>query len=514
MPAYCTTLTNEQVAHVVAQLRRNILGYRIKSLDLPHDTLLFPQLKTAPDPAATLHHFSGLLTQSIIRDVGRHGKYFWIRTETPSKVIAVILLHFGMTGMVKMRGIDSHFIMMENGGDKLLKKELLADSSAEPLLDNSGNFSHASKDLRVDTPEKQVATSGPLKAESADGAPKVESTDGFPKAESTDCFPKVESADGAPKVESTDGFPEVESSGAESTDGPTFESVQVSDTFLNHFASVNQSEEWPPRFTKFQLFLEHPNSTNTIDFAFTDPRRLGRVQILSGPEYATNAALLENCPSLNKLGPDYSKPANAVDEEAAFEKGDPDPQHHGKPRLDLEHFARLVLTKKKPIKAFLLDQHFFAGIGNWVSDEILYHAQIYPGETLSLKITDPSHPALKRLYDSIIYVMEESVRLEGNARDFPKDWLMIHRWGKGRKQQRAKVSRGYSVDFETIGGRTCCFVKELQKPLKRRLSASQQSGDAKSPVSAKASAGSATQSALPPNGDEKPPKRRSTRGRN
>lgn len=364
-----------EVAHACALLRRNVLGLTVRRAAFPVDNLLFPILKTAENPVDAIVENEKNLLGATITGVGRHGKYFWLRFETALLNPLVMLMHFGMTGRIRMRNVDSHMIFMENGGDKKVLQEKKAD-----LL--------------------KIEDSG---------------------------------VDGDVKLETEDLEPEV----------------------------------WPPRFTKFELFLENRKSApeQQVELAFLDPRRLARVRFLSGDEIINDTKLMQ-VPPLKSLGPDYSKSVDALETELAPDfQGDPDPHHHGRPRLTFEEFAPLVLSKKKPIKAFLLDQDFFAGIGNWVSDEILYQARIHPGEVLSKKIASTENPALRRLYDAIIYVMEESVRVEGNAKLFPDHWLMLHRWGKGRKEPRATTKTGHKVDFQTVGGRTSCFVPELQKPL-------------------------------------------------
>lgn len=383
------------MAHVCALLRRNVLGFKIKEAKLNVDTLLFPALKTAKDPESTLNTFRDNLNGAEISSIGRHGKYFWMRLAKPSFPPTVMLMHFGMTGMIKLRDIESHLIFMEGGGDK-------------KVLDRKSQ-----KDLAEGT------------------------TEGSTNKRSN-----------KPPIE------------------------------------TDSEAEWPPRFTKFELLLEKSDSpvklesgeteqaVRTLDFAFTDPRRLGRVRILSGPEYATDELLLQQDP-LKSLGPDYLKSAegNPVKKEESgddsFEFGDPDPHHHGRPRLTKDDFAGLVLSKKKAIKSLLLDQEHFAGVGNWVSDEVLYHAKIHPNETISKKVLDPSDGILEDLYNALIYVMEESVKVEGNVHRFPDHWLMIYRWGKGRKE-KAKTKAGHPVDHVTVGGRTSCFVPEIQRALKKR----------------------------------------------
>lgn len=350
-----------------AQLRRNVLGYRVAAVAARNDALLLPFLKQSSDPEKDLDQFRQRLVGSTVSSVGRHGKYFWLRLQVgATSESQVLLMHFGMTGMIKIKDVASHLVFMENGGDK-------------KVLD-----------------KKQVKTE-------------------------------------------------------------TNTEVKTEDW--------EENDEWPPRFSKLEFVLE--SNDTKLDIAFSDPRRLGRIRLLTGPEVQTDADLLTQ-PPLNALGPDYSKPAEftATDK---FVEGDPDPDHHGRPRLELAEFNALVLSKKKPIKSLLLDQAYFSGVGNWVSDEIVYRARILPGEVLSQKISQGTgiDPVIARLYDALIYVCLECVRVEGNVSRFPPDWLMLYRWGKARTKVKARTADGYVVDYVTVGGRTACFVPQLQKPLKK-----------------------------------------------
>lgn len=357
-----------------------------------------------------MSEISQKLQNGTVTKVGRHGKYFWIRFLKPEGPL-VMLMHFGMTGMIKLRGVELHLIMMENGGDKTF----FANGKTED-----------SDSVKKKEPDDN--SEGGLANEFALHDPalvKVEKDIEFDLKTGIEHTEKI----------TTTGKP----------------------------GKTEINAEWPPKFTKFELVFEDQTGTRTLDLAFSDPRRLGRVRFLDDPKVATDEGLLESAP-LDVLGPDYSKspvpPANYE-----FTVGDPDPDHHGRPRLLLEDFRSLIFRKKKPIKLLLLDQDQFAGIGNWVGDEILYNARIHPGEVLSLKIEDPKSDVIKRLYDLIIYVMEYSVKVEGDAHKFPENWLMLYRWSKGRKT-RKKTVEGYTVDFETIGGRTSCFVPEVQKRIR------------------------------------------------
>lgn len=385
-----------------ALIRRNLLGFSISKLNMNNDPLLFPFLKNNPNADQELVDLQSTLTGSTVKSVGRHGKYFWLRlnlNKGSKDQTGVLLMHFGMTGMIKIKNVKSHLIFMENGGDKKVLKRL----------------------------EEEKKSTG---------------------AQSE--YFKKEEDDDARSLE-------VDKSVTE---------VKFEDTKKLEDASESDQEEWPPKFVKFEMELQKDN--DKFDLAFVDPRRLGRVRFLSGPLVQSDDDLMKQEP-LSALGPDYSKPLEMPQTE--FTTGDPDPDSHGKSRLSLEEFNELILSKKKPIKSLLLEQGFFAGVGNWMGDEILYHARIHPNEVLSSKIPkgDSVDNIIERLYNSILYVCELSVRVEGDVSQFPSNWLMIYRWGKRRKNSlKPKTDEGYEVDHITVGGRTSCFVPELQKIISKR----------------------------------------------
>lgn len=357
-------------------LKRNVIGFKISNLVLNNDPLLFPFLKNNVNAETDLAKLRDNLLNASIKSVGRHGKHFWLRLQPPhTSSTSVLMMHFGMTGMVKLRDVHSHLVFMENGGDQKVLKDLkeaqIKKEDAEPI---------AKEEIAIDI--------------------------------------------------------------------------------------AGENDEWPPRFVKLEFELSKDDSK--IEFAFVDPRRLARIRYLSGPDIQTDEELLGQEP-LARLGPDYSKNPSELKKVEDSETGDPDPSPHGRPRLSLEGFNKLVLSKKKPIKALLQEQESFAGVGNWVSDEIVYQAGIHPAEVLSSKIEFSEvqiDPHVTKLYDALIYVCEESVRVEGDAKKFPNNWLMLHRWGKRRKNHpKAKTRDGHEVEFTTVGGRTSCFVPKLQKML-------------------------------------------------
>jgi len=116
-------------------------------------------------------------------------------------------------------------------------------------------------------------------------------------------------------------------------------------------------ESWPPRFmkvhpivirratltpTQFILHLDDPNDeeAETLELAFLDVRRLGRIRLCADPL---------NEPPISELGfdPILSMPT-------------------------LEDFTPQVLKRRAPIKAVLLDQSFSSGVGNWVAGAFFF----------------------------------------------------------------------------------------------------------------------------------------------
>lgn len=173
-----------------------------------------------------------------------------------------------------------------------------------------------------------------------------------------------------------------------------------------------------PRFLK--LMIQAADGGRIV---FTDGRRLGRLW-LGDPA---------SDPRLAELGPDmYNSLPSAADLQKALAK------------------------RKAPIKALLLDQSLFAGVGNWIADEVLYQSKIAPkreGSSLSLK-------ELESLRRSIKSVLAKAVELGADSDQYPKTWLFHHRWIDKRS---ADTIGGKAIVRETVGSRTTAWVPEIQK---------------------------------------------------
>lgn len=488
-----------EVAHICAQLRRNIIGCKVKHAVFPKDQLLFPQL-AKEEPLYSNDELRDLVINRTVQSVGRHGKYLWLKLVSYKKPPSILLAHMGMTGNIVLKGIDSHMIMMENGGDlkvkneqkgtvtrkKLIKKSLpetdlllVMNADGKTLvgyrvtrdtiltLDNSSLREVKVEDIvlmEIDPKKRRKLDSSKADLKVTKTAKKEKYIQG--NIEYSD--PNMSSGSEEIEEDVLTQEPEQENEGKlEATNEGHLETSRNGNGDLKETNDgYLQDGDWPPKFTKFQLVLaSSDDNKREINLAMTDPRRLGRVRVYTGSVYENDETIMKLKP-LENLGPDYSKdPMAKIPVGQVFVTGDPDPDTHGRQRLGFRAFSQLVLSKKRTIKAILLQQELFAGIGNWVADEILYQSRIHPCETLWKTIHDHDHEVMKRLYDSMIYVMEFAVNVEGNVREFPEDWLMLHRWGKSRKSVKATTKAGHEIKYETVGGRTSSYVPELQKRL-------------------------------------------------
>lgn len=117
--------------------------------------------------------------------------------------------------------------------------------------------------------------------------------------------------------------------------------------------------------------------------------------------------------------------------------------------------AFLDRRAKSPIKAVLLMQEAFPGIGNWMADEVLWRARIAPG-TLSGMIGSKKRI---QLFNTLKEVCADAMRVI--APDWgtpPDDWLFNHRWKDGGHCPRT----GKPLRREQIGGRTTCWSPAWQ----------------------------------------------------
>lgn len=177
--------------------------------------------------------------------------------------------------------------------------------------------------------------------------------------------------------------------------------------------------DWPPKYWKVLLELE-----GNVSLAFSDARRFARVRLQEDPASHEPVSLLGFDPVL-------SMPS-------------------------LNDFSKSIKQQKRSLKALLLDQAFSAGIGNWVADEVLYQAKLYP-EVKANSLTDAQ---IEDLHKAIKYVPEAAVEAEADHERFPPDWLFHVRWDGKKKNPQLN---GNAVDFLKVGGRTTAYVPAVQR---------------------------------------------------
>lgn len=119
----------------------------------------------------------------------------------------------------------------------------------------------------------------------------------------------------------------------------------------------------------------------------------------------------------------------------------------------------LTRHARAPLKAVLLRQERFPGIGNWMADEILWRAALHPGRAAGA-LDDEEVARLRR---TVRRVARDSVTAIADDWSYPPSWLFAHRWGDGNPCPRCRAT----LRREPIGGRTTCWCPTCQPPRRR-----------------------------------------------
>lgn len=117
--------------------------------------------------------------------------------------------------------------------------------------------------------------------------------------------------------------------------------------------------------------------------------------------------------------------------------------------------AFLRRRARSPIKAVLLLQERFPGIGNWMADEVLWRGGFHP----KAKAGRFGPESVRRLHATLREVCRDALRVIGKDwSDPPDSWLFNHRWEKGGRCPRTRSPLLHA----TIGGRTTCWSPARQ----------------------------------------------------
>jgi formamidopyrimidine-DNA glycosylase len=123
-------------------------------------------------------------------------------------------------------------------------------------------------------------------------------------------------------------------------------------------------------------------------------------------------------------------------------------------RTMMEDFLRR--HGRMALKAVLLLQEGFPGVGNWMADEILWRAGLRPAR-LAAKINAAES---KNLFREVRFVCREAMRTVSANFDYPPaTWLFHRRWRRGGICPRD----GSPLSRAEIGGRTTCWCRSCQE---------------------------------------------------
>jgi formamidopyrimidine-DNA glycosylase len=186
--------------------------------------------------------------------------------------------------------------------------------------------------------------------------------------------------------------------------------------------------EYPPG-KHDHLVLRAPNHA----LVYRDPRMFGRVEFHRGagePRW------------WSRIAPPILSPAFTAGAVAAF----------------------LHRRRRAPLKAVLLMQERFPGVGNWMADEILWRAGLHPAQPAGTLRPEE----VRRLWRECRQVCRQALAaIAGRGSALPADlnvgiprsWLFLHRWADGGRCPRT----GATLRRATIGGRTTCWSPGRQR---------------------------------------------------
>ncbi|MFZ0638912.1 MAG: bifunctional DNA-formamidopyrimidine glycosylase/DNA-(apurinic or apyrimidinic site) lyase [Candidatus Acidiferrales bacterium] len=205
--------------------------------------------------------------------------------------------------------------------------------------------------------------------------------------------------------------------------------------FIVHLGMTGQLTVFPvsrpsPLHTHVWISLD-----NDTELRFTDPRRFGRMLVV--PEAHSERV----------LGPLGIDPLEVT----------------------VEEFQKRLAAKRARIKAVLLDQRVFRGMGNIYTDESLWRARTHPARLASaLKREEAA-----RLYHAMQQILREAIRLGGssisdyvNAEGQPGEFQIRHRvyQREGKKCSRC----GALIRRIIVAGRSSYFCPKCQRAPRQR----------------------------------------------
>ncbi|MEO7319433.1 MAG: DNA-formamidopyrimidine glycosylase family protein [Chthoniobacteraceae bacterium] len=116
----------------------------------------------------------------------------------------------------------------------------------------------------------------------------------------------------------------------------------------------------------------------------------------------------------------------------------------------------LLRRARAPLKALLLMQEFFPGVGNWMADEILWQAGLNP-RVAAGALNAAEARELWRAARTICRVALKTIGLDWS--DPPAGWLIHERWKKTGRCPKHRTP----LQHATISGRTTAWCQQCQR---------------------------------------------------
>ena len=183
---------------------------------------------------------------------------------------------------------------------------------------------------------------------------------------------------------------------------------------------VSETGELPTKHEHLTIRMD-----SKLSLVFSDTRMFGRVLYFN-----------------NELPPQWwsLRPPEILSSEYNFERVD----------------TYLNRRANSPIKAVLLVQKIFPGVGNWMADEILWRSRILPDR----KCRKINLQERKEIYRQILKVSKDAMDVIGADWGKPPDnWLFNHRWKAGGYCPQT----GSPLVRAKVGGRTSCWSPSWQR---------------------------------------------------
>ena len=136
-------------------------------------------------------------------------------------------------------------------------------------------------------------------------------------------------------------------------------------------------------------------------------------------------------------------------------------------KFTLEYFSNIIKSKNKNICSLILDQKYFAGLGNYIKNDALYLSRIHPNR----KSNSLTNKEIKLLYNNILFVTfsnlvewykEYKIKLPKNLNNLiPKKILVPYKFFVF---DREYDDLGNKITFiKNLCGRRTFYVEKLQK---------------------------------------------------